>query len=130
MKDGRVLKTQFGQYERAQFTGKNESGYQPVNDRIVVLVDAPMEVTKGGIMIAQDIAEKQALVATHGVIVATGPTAFTWNADRSAKWEGDKPAPGTRILFQKYSGEFITGLDEKSYRVMDSGCVGAIEVGA
>jgi chaperonin GroES len=126
----RLVKTLLGQYEPAQFSGVNESGFTPVGDRVIVMIDQAADQTEGGIYIDDTTRERHAHAAETGVLVAAGPDAFLWNSDRSRKWEGDKPVPGDRVFFDRYSGGLLPAGDGKFYRCMDDKCIGAVKATA
>jgi chaperonin GroES len=71
--------------------------------------------------------ERMQLAAITGVIVECGEEAFKWNADRTRPYEGYKPQPGDRVIFEKYAGKPILGDDAKHYRIMDDKAIGGIK---
>lgn len=111
--------------QMAEYDGSNMSGLQPVCDKIVVKVDSAAARSSGGIDYTAEHAERATLSATYGVIVAMGPTAFVWDTDRIHRWEGERPAAGDRVCFQKYAGMEQIGLDGLMYRIMQDKVVGA-----
>jgi chaperonin GroES len=121
----RILKTHHGQYELAEWNGTNESGYEPVCDKVLVLPDKVMEKTKGGILMPDVTGDQQQVAAVTGIVVAVGPQAFAYDSDRLVKWEGWRPQPGDRIAFQRYAGDEYPGLDGQTYRIMQDRSVGA-----
>ena len=120
----RILKTKHGQFERATWNGTNPSGITPVCDRVLVRPDQHASKTAGGIHIADDLAERQTMGATTGVLIATGPQAFTYDSSGLNRWDHDKPEPGTRVCFARYAGEEYMGDDGLLYRVMDYRSIG------
>lgn len=114
----RILSTHHGQYELAPWDGRNLSGIGPLCDKVLVLVDTAMGTTTGGIIITDSLQENQTLASTTGLLVAVGPQAFAYDSDRTVKWEGERPQPGSRVYFQKYAGQEYTGLDGLLYRLM------------
>ena len=114
----RRLKTKQGEYEHAPWSGQNTSGIEPVCDRVVVLPDKHVEKS-GLVFIPSDIAERQSIGATTGILVAAGPQAFTYDSSGLNRWDGMRPEPGMRVCFQRYAGEEYMGDDEQLYRVMD-----------
>lgn len=127
MKEGRVLKTRQGTFALAGWNGANESGIEPLCDKVVVRVDAAITKTAGGIIITDQISEQQSLSSTTGVLVAVGPQAFIWNSDRTVRWEGARPEPGARVCFARYAGQEYDGLDGALYRVMDDRSIGGTQ---
>ena len=125
----KIIKTLQAEYEAIEWNGKNECGYEPLGDRVLVLPDKAATQTSGGIYIDDTMVERLNLSSRSGVIVATGEDAFSWSADRMRPWGvARKPQPGDRVYFEKFSGVDIIGNDGKAYRVMDDKCIGAIAV--
>lgn len=124
----RLIVTQFGQFNLAKWDGTNHSGLQPVSDRVLVMCDQAADMTMGGVYIPDDSKEKMGYAATTGVLVACGPQAFAYDSRRLVYWEGDRPNPGDRVVFQKYSGIEYDGRDGLMYRLMEDRCIGAVEL--
>lgn len=124
----RLLTTQHGQYEWATYDGVNRSGLMPLCDKVLVLCDGAAPKTSGGIILTDDSQEKTGLSATTGVIIATGPQAFAYDSHRLVHWEGERPAPGNRVYFQKYAGFEYYGQDGRLYRIMEDRSIAAIEI--
>ncbi len=115
------------EYVRAVYPGHNSSGWSPVGNHIIVLPDKAAETSSGGISFTSELVERMTLAAETGVLVALGPDAYLWNADRTRKYEGVKPAPGDRVYMQRYSGQVMMGEDGEFYRVMSDNCVAAVQ---
>jgi chaperonin GroES len=126
--EDRILSTKHGQYELAVWDGVNYSGIKPVGDFVLVLCDQAMSETKGGIVITDTTKEQQDLSGTTGLTVAVGEAAFLFNSDRLVKWLGERPQPGDRVYFQRYSGQEYTGNDGRLYRLMQDKCIAGIEL--
>lgn len=127
MKPKLLKSSQLGEFIPADYSGKNESGYIPIGDRVLVLPDTAAEMTSGGIALTADHVDRTTLAAETGIIVACGDDAFRWNFDRTRPWEGQKPGPGDRVYVQRYSGQVMLGDDGRFYRLMDFACVGAVK---
>lgn len=125
----KTFKTSLAEYIKAEWTGKNESGWNPLGDKVLIQPDKVASTTKGGIALPDDIADRMTMAAEAGVIVAMGAGAFKWNSDRITPFEGNKPKPGDRVSMNRYSGQLLMGHDGVSYRVMDSVELGAVENG-
>ena len=124
----KILKnSQEGEFVQAQFSGTNESGFDPIGYHVMVMMDGASQTTSGGIQLTPDYVEKMSLAAETGVIVAIGDDAFLWNGDRTRKWEGRKPKAGDRVYVERYSGKVILGLDSKVYRIMNYECIMAVQ---
>jgi co-chaperonin GroES (HSP10) len=126
MQDKLLSKTRIGQYVENAWTGENLSGVMPIGDQVLILPDKAAEKTIGGIYIAQSTKETQDLAAETGVIVAIGDGAWTWNMDRTRKFEGTKPVIGHRVCFTRYAGMEVIGDDGEMYRIMNDACIGGI----
>lgn len=104
---------------------ENTSGIYPCGNRVLILPDEIEEVTEGGIIIAETIAEKHAMSQTTGQLVEIGPDAFIHEVTRgpdgttvsgyTAPWAQS----GDRICFAKYGGLMLSGKDGKEYRLMN-----------
>lgn len=124
----KLLKSvQLGEFVQAEYTGKNESGYVPIGDRVLVLPDSAAAVSSGGIQLLPEQVERTTLASETGVVIALGDDAFHWNFDRTRVWEGYKPQPGDRVYILRYSGQTLMGEDGRIYRLMDYGNVGAVK---
>lgn len=127
--EAKLLKTTQAEYVQGRFSGANESGYRPIGERILVLPDEAAAKSSGNVIIPDDVQERQSYAAETGIIIALGDTAFLWNSDRTRKFEGERPKPGDRVFFDRYSGGVLKGNDGKLYRFMDDKAIGAVSVG-
>ena len=118
MMEGRILSTKHGSFSQDGWDGINRSGITPLCDNVLVKVDKAVSMI-GMIEIPADVVDRQHLASTTGIMVAVGPQAFVYNSNRSARWEGDRPYAGLRVVFQRYAGQEYTGIDGELYRVMD-----------
>lgn len=114
------------EYWKAEYSGKNESGFSPVGDRVLVLPDQAADVTAGGVMLTPELIERHTLASETGIVIELGEGAFRFCADGS-KWSGYKPSPGDHVYMQRYAGQVMYGRDEKFYRLMDSACIAAVK---
>lgn len=121
----KLIKINSFDFVQAHWSGKNNSGYAPFGDRVLVQVDQASDKA-GSLHITDDLKERLSMAAELGLLVAVGEGAFAWNAD-GTKMEGRKPIPGERVFIERYAGQLITGKDGNKYRVMDSKCIGAIQ---
>ena len=127
----KLLKSsQLGEFAPAEYNGKNESGYEPIGDRVLVLPDTAAEKTAGGVELTADFVDRMTQAAETGVIIAYGADAFRWNFDRTRPWEAYKPLPGDRCYIQRYSGQVLLGEDGRLYRLMDYACIAAVKMSA
>lgn len=126
MQDKILTRTRIGQYVENGWSGENTSGIDPIGDQVLVLPDQAPEKTSGGIFIDQTTREKQSLAAETGIIAAIGDGAWSWNMDRTRRFEGTKPAVGQRICFTRYAGMEVIGDDGVMYRLMGDNCIGGL----
>jgi co-chaperonin GroES (HSP10) len=126
----KLLKTSVAEYITSEWTGRNECGFAPIADKVIVLTDQAADHTKGGVFITEDSVERNTLAAETGILVACGPLAFSWMPDRSRKWDGEegKPTIGDRVWIDRYSGRVMLGKDGQFYRVCDDTCIAAVEI--
>jgi chaperonin GroES len=122
----RLLKGVQAEYERATFTGKNESGVRCIGKNVVVLVDQCSDKTSGSVLLPPEIIERMNVASESGVLVALGGEAFSYYDD-GTKWTDYKPEAGERVFFERYAGREIRGRDGKTYRLMSYTCIGGLE---
>ena len=126
--EARFIATQYGTYDKIQWIGINESGIQPLCDKVLILPDQAVAKTQGGILMPDSVRDNSGAAATTGVMVARGPQAFAWDSSRRVQWTGDMPQPGCRVFFQKYAGQEYTGRDGLLYRLMDYESIAGMEL--
>lgn len=104
----------------------NPSGIHPLDLRIVVKPDPVEEVSRGGILMPDQIKDRTKYAATKATLIAAGCNAFReWG--EAARW----PKPGDRVLFAQYTGAREKGADGDDYVVMnDKDLLAVIEVAA
>ena len=101
------------------------SGIRPVEFNVLVKQDPIETKTRMGLVLPDEVIERQKHAQTRGVIVEISPLAFNedvWPAGM------DKPKPGDRIAFARHAGTFIEGNDGEEYRIVkDKDVVALIE---
>lgn len=112
-------KTLRGEFIRSAWNGTNESGREPIGDRVLVLPDQAARKSEGGILTPDEYNERTDLAAESGVLVAIGQDAWIWNSDRTRRLEGEKPQVGDRVYFARYQYVAITGQDGRTYWLME-----------
>ena len=75
---------------------------KPVLHRILIKLDGVEEVTKGGIIIANDLIKKERKAVEKGTVVAIGETAF-----KDYGGDEDTVKVGDRVLIAQYSGKDV-----------------------
>lgn len=126
MLKGRILTADHQEFVLATWDGVNRSGYAPLDDKVLVLIDEHAEATSGGIALTAEFVERQTMASEHGVVVAVGPAAFRWNDDGTRAWDGKRPEPGDRVYVERYAGQLLNGRDGRKYRLMAQKCIGAV----
>lgn len=97
----------------------NDSGLTPVEYKVLVRLDGVPPISKGGIIIPDDIRERKAMSEVRGTLVAAGGNAFE-------DWKGDKPAVGQRVYVAKYAGLVVETDEGKTYRLMNDKDIAAV----
>jgi co-chaperonin GroES (HSP10) len=113
----------------------NQSGITPKGNRVLVLPDEIDEkVSEGGIFIPQQVRDQHAMSQTTGVFIAAGPDAWThsiqikyrmidgaWKPAEKTVTGYSEPfaKPGERVVFAKFGGLDVKGVDGKKYRILN-----------
>ena len=126
MQDRILSKTRIGNYVENAWDGENRSGITPIGDQVLVLPDKSVRRTAGGIELPDSIADTHDGAAESGIIAAIGDGAWTWNMDRTRRFEGNKPRVGDRVVFTRYAGLERYGNDGPMYRLMSDNCIGGL----
>jgi chaperonin GroES len=126
VKEGRLITGDQREFVTAPWDGVNRSGYQPLDDKVMVRMDEHASITSGGIHIPDTAAERQSIAGETGVVVALGPAAFVWDDDARRMWSGQRPEPGDRVYIERYAGQVLQGIDGMTYRLVSQRCVGAV----
>jgi chaperonin GroES len=102
---------------------KHPSGILPTEFKVLIEPETVEEKTKGGIILPDETKERDQFAQMKGTLVAVSPLAFTY-----ADWasEDDKPKPGDKVLFAKYAGAKVTGMDGREYRLANDKDVAAV----
>lgn len=103
----------------AEWSGTNESGWIPLGDKVLILMDEHADQTAGGVFIPEPMRDRQSMAAESGVVVAVGPRAFMDQKELDVV-EGD------RVAVERYAGQVVQGWDSRQYRLMSDSCVGAV----
>jgi len=94
----------------------NTSGIEPLDVRVLVRPDPVEEVTKGGIILAPTITEKEKFATVKATLVAVGVNAFS---EAKANPAFHAPETGARVMIAKYGGVTIKGDDGAEYRLLN-----------
>lgn len=95
----------------------NNSGFDPLDLRVLIKPDEAEKVTAGGIILPEAETDKADMAMTFGTLIAAGVNAWEEAAGRSPAFV--KPKPGDRVVFAKYGGISIKGKDGVKYRLMN-----------
>lgn len=128
MMRGRLVTADQREYVMDAWDGVNRSGYQPLDDKVLVLMDEHAATTSGGVMLPEDVRERHSMAGESGLVIALGPAAFRWDDDMTRAWVGRKPEPGDRVYVERYAGQLLQGMDGRTYRLMSQRCVGAVAI--
>lgn len=126
---GRLMTVDHQEFILGEWDGVNRSGWQALDDKVLVLMDEHVDKTSGGIIIPDGARERQTLSSEQGRLISIGPGAFVFS-DSGTKWVGRRPEPGDRVAVDRYAGNLINGADGLKYRVMSQRCVSLVAVPA
>lgn len=126
MKQGRLATGDQREFVVSAWDGHNHSGYDPLDDKVIVLMDEHAAQTMIGVIMPDQYVDRQSQGAETGTIVALGPAAFAYDDEVRRKWIGRKPEPGDRVYVTRYSGQLLQGVDGRVYRLMSQHCIGAV----
>lgn len=124
---GSIFRGMEADFQRAAFTGKNESGFRPLGKSVLILSDTATGKTMGGITIPDEHLERMNIGSETGAIIAVGAEAFSHFED-GTRWTDYKPKPGDRVVYERYAGRLFLGVDGQTYRLMTYTCIGGLEV--
>jgi len=99
---------------------RNDSGIRPVEYKVLIEPEAVEAQTKGGIYIPETTQDKEKFARERGRVVAIGSIAFT-----DPTWL-ETPCVGDTVLYDRYAGSMVKGLDGKDYRLINDKEIGAI----
>ena len=101
----------------------NKSGIKPQSFRILVMPLVVDEKTAGGLILPQDVKQKDEWAQTRGTIVEMGPEAFD-------DYNGAAPVVGDLVFFNRYAGANtrVDGNDGEEYWIIkDADILATIE---
>ena len=84
--------------------------------RVLVRPEKVKEKTDGGIIIPQEVRDKEQAGATKGEIIDISPLAFKYD-----DWPSDERIPkvGDNVAFARYAGVSIDDSDGETYRLVN-----------
>ena len=104
---------------------KNPSGIRPTEYKVLVSPIKVDEKTKGGIILPDETKERDQFAQMQGILVAMSPLAFTY-ADKDEWGDAEKPKPGDKVMFARYAGAAVKGMDGADYRIISDKDVSAV----
>src|SRR5438128_1253266 len=97
-----------------------EGGFEPANNKVLVLPDAVPKYSAGGIAFTNELLEKEEYAQIFATLIAIGPDAWKDRKTPAA-------APGDRVMIAKFTGQLFTGPDGRRYRVIhDTDIIGKV----
>jgi len=90
-------------------------------NRIHVRMVKTDNMTKGGIALPDNYANKEKMACDAGEVIDIGPDAYAEYADKRIK-------PGAIVLFAKYAGSFVPGTEERERIINDTDVYGIATV--
>jgi chaperonin GroES len=103
----------------------NPSGILPTEFKVLVRPIKVDEKTKGGIILPDETKERDQFAQMQGTLVAVSPLAFTY-ADKDAWGDTEPPKPGDKVMFARYAGAAVKGMDGGDYRLISDKDVSAV----
>ncbi len=122
----KMITNKIGNYVPAEWDGINRSGIRILGEEVLILPDEVPTKTKGGILLAETTKETHSYAAQTGVVVTMGADAWSWNRSRTRQYTGVHPEPGDRVIFDRYGGKEIYGLDGRMYFIMSDMVIGGM----
>lgn len=103
----------------------NPSRINPTEYKVLISPILVDEKTKGGIIIPDEHKDREQFAQMQGTLVAVSPLAFTY-ADDASWGKSAKPKPGDKVLFAKFAGAVVKGMDGKDYRIVNDKDIAAV----
>lgn len=93
----------------------NSSGLQPLGHRILVYVFPAERKTSGGLVIPEEVAQKEDMKQIRAMVKAIGSTAWMDTPGYDKPWVN----PGDTVYIAKFAGHKVTGRDGVEYRIIN-----------
>jgi co-chaperonin GroES (HSP10) len=102
----------------------NLSGIKPTEYKCLI---SPIVVANkiGSIFIPDEHKDREQFAQMQGTLVAVSPLAFTY-ADDAAWGDAEKPKPGDKVMYAKFAGAAVKGMDGKDYRIVNDKDIAAV----
>jgi chaperonin GroES len=98
----------------------NTSGIYPVEYKVLVKPEEVEAKSAGGLFIPDSVKDKEKFARERGTLVAIGAIAFS-----DPDWL-DYPRVGDKVLYDRYAGSAVKGVDGVDYRLINDKEIGAI----
>jgi len=98
----------------------NNSGIYPVEYKVLIKPEIVERKTAGGIFLPESTKEKEEFAKSVGVIIAIGAICFT-----DPNWL-EHPKVGDKVLYDRYAGTLVEGIDGEKYRLINDKEIGAV----
>jgi co-chaperonin GroES (HSP10) len=117
------IRTEHAEYEAAELGKGEKIPIRPFGDQVLVLGDLVIR-QKGPLTVMTDKeGDRLDRAAITGTVLAVGPDAWSYNSTGTKPFVGDKPKPGMRVTFTRYSGQ-ATHLNGKVFFLMSDQAIG------
>lgn len=103
---------------------RNESGVHPTEFKCLIFPKPIEEKTKGGIIIPDETKDREQFAQLEGTLVEASPLAFTYHDGAVSSF--NPPKAGDRVLFAKFAGATVKGIDGKTYRIVNDKDIAAV----
>jgi chaperonin GroES len=98
----------------------NKSGIEPVEYKVLIKPKKVEEKTQGGIILPDQARDKEKFATQEGVLVAVGAIAFS-----EPSWLRC-PRVSETVMFDRYAGGLVKGLDGEEYRLINDKEISAV----
>jgi len=104
----------------------NKSGIIPLGHKVLIKLTKLEKKTIGGIIIPDDVLDKEQFAGQVAEVYDLGPAAFSIGiSDLPLEWK-TSPKVSSKILINKYAGIGVQGLDKEDYRLINDSEILAI----
>lgn len=104
-------------------SGENTSGIRPTEYKVLVEPKEVEKTTGGGLILPDDVVEKDGFSREEGILVAAAPMAFLLD---NGEIDPGRPKIGERVAFAKYNATNIRGRDGNDYWIMNDKSIMAV----
>ena len=106
---------------------ENPSGIYTCEYKVLIKPIEVEEKTEGGIILPDSVQEQNKHAQVKGELVSVSPLAFTYDEwPDEDRWFEHYPTVGDTVLYAKYVGSSVTGVDGVEYRLVNDKDIGAV----